>query len=211
MLRSGYVGELAAASYSHIQCGGGDFPRSAGGMKIIMGSHLTNAAKLSNDWGPPLTSSDRRVAASPFAAMTDLGRDTSRSPDRTGVCRAGRSAPSQCEMVVGVRFRSPINLSVLTVPNSPCRIVNCGLTAFGMTAVSYAIWGMSAECIRPERSSLSNLRRPPHLALGAHFFPRQGTSRRREKAAQEFGLALRRGNSRWFPHSGWTFGHRQRF
>ncbi len=23
-------------------------------MKIIMGSHLTNAAKLSNDWGPPL-------------------------------------------------------------------------------------------------------------------------------------------------------------
>ena len=24
-------------------------------MKIIMGSHLTNAAKLSNDWGPPLT------------------------------------------------------------------------------------------------------------------------------------------------------------
>ncbi len=62
------------------------------------------------------TSSDRRVAASPFAAMTGLGRDTSRSPDRTGVCRAGRSAPSQCEMVVGVRFRSPINLSILTVP-----------------------------------------------------------------------------------------------
>jgi len=25
-------------------------------MKIIMGSHLTNAAKLSNDWGPPLSS-----------------------------------------------------------------------------------------------------------------------------------------------------------
>jgi predicted restriction endonuclease len=23
-------------------------------MKIIMGSHLTNAASLSNDWGPPL-------------------------------------------------------------------------------------------------------------------------------------------------------------
>ena len=35
------------------------------------------------------------VAASPFAAMTGLDRDTSRSPDRTGVCRAGRSAPSQ--------------------------------------------------------------------------------------------------------------------
>ncbi len=25
-------------------------------MKITMGSHLTNAAKLSNDWGPPLSS-----------------------------------------------------------------------------------------------------------------------------------------------------------
>ncbi len=99
------------------------------------------------------TSSDRRVAASPFAAMTGPGRDTSRSPDRTGVCRAGRSAPSQCKMVVGVRFRSPINLSVLTVlnlsvltvPNSPCRIVKCGLTAFGMTAVSYVIRGTSVK------------------------------------------------------------------
>jgi putative transposase len=30
---------------------------ASGGMKIIMGSHLTNAAKLSNDWGPPLRSS----------------------------------------------------------------------------------------------------------------------------------------------------------
>ncbi len=28
--------------------------RSAGDMKIIMGSHLTIATKLSNDWGPPL-------------------------------------------------------------------------------------------------------------------------------------------------------------
>jgi len=39
--------------------------------------------------------------------MTGLGRDTSRSPDRTGVCRAGRSAPSQCEMVTGPGFSSP--------------------------------------------------------------------------------------------------------
>jgi hypothetical protein len=43
----------------------------------------------------------------PFAAMTGLGRDISRSPDRTGVCRAGRSAPSQCEMVTGPGFSSP--------------------------------------------------------------------------------------------------------
>ncbi len=31
----------------------GDGARGAGGVKTIMGSHLTNAAKLSNDWGPP--------------------------------------------------------------------------------------------------------------------------------------------------------------
>ena len=30
-----------------------DGARGAGGVKIIMGSHLTNAAKLSSDWGPP--------------------------------------------------------------------------------------------------------------------------------------------------------------
>ena len=39
--------------------------------------------------------------------MTGLGRDTSRSPDRTGVCCAGRSAPSKCEMVTGPGFSSP--------------------------------------------------------------------------------------------------------
>ncbi len=32
----------------------GDGARGAGGMKIIMGSHLTITAKLSSDWGPPL-------------------------------------------------------------------------------------------------------------------------------------------------------------
>ncbi len=31
LLRSGYVRELAAASYPHIRCGGGDFPCIAGG------------------------------------------------------------------------------------------------------------------------------------------------------------------------------------
>ena len=49
----------------------------------------------------------RKTAASPFAAMTGLGRDPSGSPDRTGVCRAGRRAPSECEMVRGPAFRSP--------------------------------------------------------------------------------------------------------
>ncbi len=38
--------------------------------------------------------------------MTALSPVASRSPDRTGVCRAGRSAPSQCEMVTGPGFSS---------------------------------------------------------------------------------------------------------
>ncbi len=42
-----------------------------------------------------------------LAAMTGLGRDTTRSPDRTAVRRAGRSAPSQCEMITGPGFSSP--------------------------------------------------------------------------------------------------------
>ncbi len=32
LLRSGYVRELALASYPHIHCGGGDFPFVAGGV-----------------------------------------------------------------------------------------------------------------------------------------------------------------------------------
>ncbi len=32
LLRSGYVRELALASYPHIHCGGGDFPLVAGGV-----------------------------------------------------------------------------------------------------------------------------------------------------------------------------------
>ena len=39
--------------------------------------------------------------------MTALRPIASRSPDRTGLCRAGRSAPSQCEMVTGPGFSSP--------------------------------------------------------------------------------------------------------
>ncbi len=36
-------------------------------MKITMGSHLTNAAKLSNDWGPPL---DKKRALAPATQRT---------------------------------------------------------------------------------------------------------------------------------------------
>ena len=39
--------------------------------------------------------------------MTGLGRDTSRLADRTGVCGARRSAPSECEIVTGSSFSSP--------------------------------------------------------------------------------------------------------
>ena len=49
----------------------------------------------------------RWAAAGPFAAMTAFHPVASRSRDRTGVCCAGRSAPSQCEMVTGPAFSSP--------------------------------------------------------------------------------------------------------
>ncbi len=49
----------------------------------------------------------RWAAAGPFAAMTAAHPVASRSPDRTGVCGAVRSAPSQCEMVTGPGFSSP--------------------------------------------------------------------------------------------------------
>ena len=38
---------------------------------------------------------------------TDLRRDTSRSPERTGLRCAGQNAPSQCELVTGPSFSSP--------------------------------------------------------------------------------------------------------
>ncbi len=39
--------------------------------------------------------------------MTALRPEAPRSPDMTGVCRAGRSAHSQCEMATGPGFSSP--------------------------------------------------------------------------------------------------------
>ena len=46
------------------------------------------------------------AAAGHFAAMAAAHSGASRSPDRTGVCCAGQSAPSQCEMVTGPDFSS---------------------------------------------------------------------------------------------------------
>ena len=51
---------------------------------------------------------DRAVAAGPFAVATAAHSVASKSPDRTGVCCAGRSAPSQRKMVTGPRFSSQI-------------------------------------------------------------------------------------------------------
>ncbi len=50
---------------------------------------------------PAHSAADRWAATGPFAAMAAAHPVASRSPDRTGVCGAGRSAPSQCKMVTG--------------------------------------------------------------------------------------------------------------
>ena len=76
-----YVGAFSTASVTSGHSGGG-------------GRHPKTSVRRD-------TSSDRRAAASPFAAMTGLGRDTSRSPDRTGVCRAGVSTLLAHEMATG--------------------------------------------------------------------------------------------------------------
>jgi hypothetical protein len=51
----------------------------------------------------------RWAATGPFAAMTAAHPVASRSPDRLGVCCPGQSAPSQCGMVTGPSFSSPIH------------------------------------------------------------------------------------------------------
>ena len=49
----------------------------------------------------------RWPAAGPFAAMTAAHPGASKSPDRTGVCGAGRSPPSQREIVTEPRLSPP--------------------------------------------------------------------------------------------------------
>ncbi len=73
-------------SLCHVPAGGGRCaPRSVSG-------------------NPP---ADRWAAIGPFATMTAARPVASRSPDRTGVYCAGRSAPSQGELVTGPRCSSP--------------------------------------------------------------------------------------------------------
>ncbi len=56
---------------------------------------------------PKIPPPHRWTAAGPFAAMTAAHPVASGSPDRTGVCCAGRSAPSRCERFTGLGFSSP--------------------------------------------------------------------------------------------------------
>ncbi len=49
-------------------------------MKTIMGSHLTNAAKLSSDWGPPLTIRANRGEALTVTIFEEWRRTGIRDP-----------------------------------------------------------------------------------------------------------------------------------
>ena len=63
------------------------------------------------------------------------------------MCGARRTMPAKRKMVIGARFRSPTNLSILIEPtvssdSSRQSITNVefGLSFLEMTAVSYVIW-----------------------------------------------------------------------
>ncbi len=56
---------------------------------------------------PEIPPAHRWAAASPIAAMTTAHPSASRAPDRTGLCRAARIAPSRGKMVTGASYSSP--------------------------------------------------------------------------------------------------------
>ena len=56
---------------------------------------------------PENPAAHRWAAAHPFAAMTAARPDASSLPNRTGLCRAARSAPSRGKMVTGASYSSP--------------------------------------------------------------------------------------------------------
>ena len=99
--------------------------------------------------------------------MTGLDRDTSRSPDRTGVCCTGRCAPSQCETITGPSFSS---LNKPDQERTPAYRDSSGsespsgcLLCYFFRRLGGAIWGIPAR-ISQIRSRL--LRHCPPEASG---------------------------------------------
>ena len=94
---------------------------------------------------------------SPFAAMTGLDRDTSKSPDRTGVCCTGRCAPSQCETITGPSFSS---LNKPDQERTPAYRDSSGsespsgcLLCYFFRRLGGAIWGIPGETRAASRRS----------------------------------------------------------
>ena len=87
--------------------------------------------------------------------MTGLDRDTSKSPDRTGVCCTGRCAPSQCETITGPSFSS---LNKPDQERTPAYRDSSGsespsgcLLCYFFRRLGGAIWGIPAETVRGRR------------------------------------------------------------
>ena len=85
--------------------------------------------------------------------MTGLDRDTSKSPDRTGVCCTGRCAPSQCETITGPSFSS---LNKPDQERTPAYRDSSGsespsgcLLCYFFRRLGGAIWGIPVQSFSP--------------------------------------------------------------
>ena len=90
--------------------------------------------------------------------MTGLDRDTSKSPDRTGVCCTGRCAPSQCETITGPSFSS---LNKPDQERTPAYRDSSGsespsgcLLCYFFRRLGGAIWGIPVNLTKPRRGLL---------------------------------------------------------
>ena len=99
--------------------------------------------------------------------MTGLDRDTSKSPDRTGVCCAGRCAPSQCETITGPSFSS---LNKPDQERTPAYRDSSGsespsgcLLCYFFRRLGGAIWGIPGEA-EDKQCALMVLANPSYLA-----------------------------------------------
>ena len=120
--------------------------------------------------------------------MTGLDRDTSKSPDRTGVCCTGRCAPSQCETITGPSFSS---LNKPDQERAPAYRDSSGsespsgcLLCYFFRRLGGAIWGIPAQGISRRDRTFSCLLSPLvyRIAIASRQYPGAGAARQLQVA-----------------------------